>query len=590
MEESSASKVKVKSETPEFFCHLCNISCASALNLQCHFLGMKHKKVEEALRNYKKEKDETTKLEPGIATLQEHVDACKDSEPAVGLEYIYQYNKRTYSVYECKLCECRSGMTHMFMHIIGAKHRLNYLCKHHPKLDTFGPYIPTGHKKISKLKEICLNVEKEFGRQKINVREGFQTFSTDINGGPSVNYNPDSELNQMDYASDDVFGIKKKPKVSEHIITFLELKAAHEADKSAASSSDVVAHNTGESEEVKPVNDTEQEVKATEEEIREENYAEEVPSKVVEVPSKVVEVPSKVVEVPSKVEEVPSKVEEVPSEEPCESSQDFTSNEDLLDYLDHFRIVEIDDATFLIRAVEILSIALIQYQSEKMLCIPISDDEQHKPQNQEAALSVVPPKQDPATQCKKPLFPISQPTEIEPLSQRNKLMFTLSNKAQESDAPSNFDPTTNIFGKKDAQVNRETHSAKTTLSPSAGPAPPGPAPPGPAPPGPAPPGPAPPGPAPPGPAPPGPAPPGPAPPGPAPLGPAPPLFPIPRDDIVKTFFESIKNMEVTEVVTTLNKITTTNPAFKGIHVPSLVRYLTETGKLKSTKSVQQQNQ
>ncbi|XP_069586573.1 uncharacterized protein [Ranitomeya imitator] len=512
MMKSSGSKVKP--EPRSFYCHLCGISCASALNLQTHFLGARHKKVEDAVKNYKKENDESTKREPNLSTLQEHIDACKGAEPAVGLEYIYQYKKPTYSIFECKLCECRSGMTHMFMHVVGAKHRLNYLCKHHPKLDTFGPYIPTASRKIAKLKEICINVEKEFGRQKINVLEGFQGWGLDLNGGSSLNYDPDSELNQMDYTSDDVFETSKKPKVPEHI-TFLELKAAHEADKRAASSSGGVAHNTKESEEVKPINDTEEEITVTEESRGDTDD------------------------------------EEVPSEEPCESNQDFTRNEDILDYLEHFRIVEIDDATFLIKAVEILSTALIQYQSEKMLCVPITDDEEeHKSQKQDLAPSVVPPKQDPKTECKKPLFPISQPSKIEPLSQRNKLMFTLSSsKAQESDATSNFNPTTNIFVKKDAQVNRETPSA-TTFTHSAAQLPPGPAPP----------------------------------------GPAPPVFPIPKDDIVNTFFESIKNMEVAEVVTTLNKITATNPAFKGIHVPSLVRYLTETGKLKSAKSVQKQNQ
>ncbi|XP_073534562.1 uncharacterized protein [Phyllobates terribilis] len=517
MEVSSSSKVKDKPEASAFFCHLCSISCASALNLQTHFLGIKHKKVENAIRNYKKEKkDETTTgLEPPTTTLQEHVDACKDSEPAVGLEYIYQFRKLDHSTYECKLCECHSGMTHMFMHIVGAKHRLNYLCKHHPKLDTFGPYIPTGPKKIGKLKEICIKVEKEFGRQKINVLDGTRSqwsFSTDITGASSVYYDPDSELNQMDFTSDDIFGTSNKPKASEHIITFLELKAAHEADKSAASSDDI-AHNTGESEEVKPVNDTEQEIKDTEEESREESCEE---------------------------------AEEVPSEDPCESFQDFTSNKDLLDFLEHFRILEIDDATFLIRAVEILSIALIQYQSEKMLCVPIYDDpkEQQKSQKPDLAPPVVPPKQDPKTQSTKPLFPISQCIEIEPLSQRNKLLFTVSsNKAEES--TSNFDPTTNIFKKKDPQVNKETPSAKTTFAPPGAQLPP---------------------------------------------GPAPPVLPILKNDVVKTFFESIKNMEVAEVVTTLNKITATNPAFKGIHVPSLVRYLTETGKLKSGKSMQQQTQ
>ncbi|MEE6465504.1 hypothetical protein FKM82_006575 [Ascaphus truei] len=59
----------------------------------------------------------------------------------------------------------------------------------------------------------------------------------------------------------------------------------------------------------------------------------------------------------------------------------------------------------------------------------------------------------------------------------------------------------------------------------------------------------------------------------------PPGFPLPKDEA--NFFASIKKMEVPEVVTTLNNIVATNPAFRGIHVPSLMRHLAESGRLKT---------
>ncbi|MEE6513058.1 hypothetical protein FKM82_020497 [Ascaphus truei] len=59
----------------------------------------------------------------------------------------------------------------------------------------------------------------------------------------------------------------------------------------------------------------------------------------------------------------------------------------------------------------------------------------------------------------------------------------------------------------------------------------------------------------------------------------PPGFPLPKDEA--NFFASIKNMEVPEVMATLNNIAATNPAFRGIHVPSLMRHLSESGRLKT---------
>ncbi|XP_075684303.1 uncharacterized protein LOC142652539 [Rhinoderma darwinii] len=326
MEDSSSSNIEPE---PQFFCHLCSISCASALNLQSHFLGMKHRKVEEAVRNNttgenKTDDEEQIFVKPN-ATLQEQVDACKNSEPALGLEYIYQYKKHGFNTYECKLCECRSGLTHMFMHIVGAKHRITYLSKHHPSLGISGPYIMKGPKKLRKLRETCLTVEKEFGRQKINVMEGMESewsFSTDISGASSVYYNPDSEQEHLDFTTDDFFDTDDKPAASEHDVTFLDLKSAHEASQKAAESSDCISQTAEESEEGKHKKDTENE------ESKKDIHEKEVHSK-----------------------------------EPCESGPNFTNTEELLDFLEHFRILEITDAKFVITVVEMLSIAVVRYKT-----------------------------------------------------------------------------------------------------------------------------------------------------------------------------------------------------------------------------------
>ncbi|KAG8442628.1 hypothetical protein GDO86_011421 [Hymenochirus boettgeri] len=53
------------------------------------------------------------------------------------------------------------------------------------------------------------------------------------------------------------------------------------------------------------------------------------------------------------------------------------------------------------------------------------------------------------------------------------------------------------------------------------------------------------------------------------------------DGAIDVFFNSIKNMEASEVHFVFQKIAATNPAFKGMDIPSLMKYLKETGKLKS---------
>lgn len=57
-------------------------------------------------------------------------------------------------------------------------------------------------------------------------------------------------------------------------------------------------------------------------------------------------------------------------------------------------------------------------------------------------------------------------------------------------------------------------------------------------------------------------------------------FPPSASAATEIFFNSIKNMEEGEVVNVFHKIAATNPAFRGINIPSVIQYLKDTGRLK----------
>ncbi|XP_056376840.1 uncharacterized protein LOC130273676 [Hyla sarda] len=61
----------------------------------------------------------------------------------------------------------------------------------------------------------------------------------------------------------------------------------------------------------------------------------------------------------------------------------------------------------------------------------------------------------------------------------------------------------------------------------------------------------------------------------------PPMFQN-TSDATDAFFNSIKNMNASEVIVILKKIAATNPAFRDINIPSLIKHLQETGRLKSS--------
>ncbi|XP_077039427.1 uncharacterized protein LOC129129332 isoform X2 [Agelaius phoeniceus] len=158
---------EIKKQINPFYCNICKIWCSSALNLQTHFLGAKHRTVEEALKTHGMIKTEgslgkklktTVKLPDFVKTesclgkkvktpvklsdfaplepekfhgqtLEDQLNTCKESEPALGLNYIIEYRTKDNVpfLYECQLCYCKTGLSNMFMHVCGSKHRLAYL-------------------------------------------------------------------------------------------------------------------------------------------------------------------------------------------------------------------------------------------------------------------------------------------------------------------------------------------------------------------------------------------------------------------------------------------------------------------------------
>ncbi|KAM6276327.1 uncharacterized protein M6G45_001324 isoform 2-T4 [Spheniscus humboldti] len=182
-------EAEIKKQVNPFYCNICKIWCASALNLQTHFLGFKHKTVEEALKAHgivktasgSGEQVETPVKLPDYVqteperfhgqTLEEQLNTCKDSEPALGLNYIIEYrSKENFPfLYECQLCHCKTGLSNMFMHVCGSKHRLAYLKQHYPEIAESEEVKGKGSELNRKVRQVALTIEKKEGRKQIKV-------------------------------------------------------------------------------------------------------------------------------------------------------------------------------------------------------------------------------------------------------------------------------------------------------------------------------------------------------------------------------------------------------------------------------------
>lgn len=110
-------------------------------------------------------------------TLEEQLNTCKDSEPALGLNYIIEYRTKDNVpfLYECQLCYCKTGLSNMFMHVCGSKHRLAYLRQHYPEIAQSDEVKGKGSELNRRVRQVGLTIEKKEGRKQIQVVTGVPT-------------------------------------------------------------------------------------------------------------------------------------------------------------------------------------------------------------------------------------------------------------------------------------------------------------------------------------------------------------------------------------------------------------------------------
>ncbi|XP_071410369.1 uncharacterized protein [Pithys albifrons albifrons] len=339
-------ETEIKKQVNPFFCYICKVWCASALNLQTHFHGFKHKMLEEALKSHGIVKTASgpgdqvktpvklpdyVQIEPERLhgqTLEEQLNTCKDSEPALGLNYIIEYRSRDNvpSLYECQLCCCKTGLNSMFMHVCGSKHRLAYLKHHYPEIAESDEVKGKGSELNRKVRQVALTIEKKEGRKQIKV----------VTEAPTMRKRWQESFNADDSPS--------KAKV-QHVDALLS-----NAEKADSKNKD------GE------LPDLVQDEKSVQEEKGKCQKEQAKPDEKVE-PNKAIESSkdnSERCETSKQLQEENKGVEQEHTANP----EEFTSQEELLGYLQSFEILNEDDASFILKVTQTLTDALVEYRQQ----------------------------------------------------------------------------------------------------------------------------------------------------------------------------------------------------------------------------------
>uniref|UniRef100_A0A4W3JHM4 Uncharacterized LOC103186355 n=1 Tax=Callorhinchus milii TaxID=7868 RepID=A0A4W3JHM4_CALMI len=196
-----------------FWCDICKVFCTSAVNLQMHFLGNKHKRIEEVLKwnvaegVVKKvellltETTEPKSVERKIVVtktverktvkpktvekktvaskiqipttvlkpLEYYLNKLKLKRAIVGLNYVVEYHlQHSKRQFECELCHHTSDLSIFIQHIIGSRHMLRYLKRRHP--DTLkGQNWILCKADCKRLNRKALEIEKLYGRGSVTI-------------------------------------------------------------------------------------------------------------------------------------------------------------------------------------------------------------------------------------------------------------------------------------------------------------------------------------------------------------------------------------------------------------------------------------
>lgn len=560
--EPEVKKEKKQHQHP-FYCNICKISCASALNLQTHFLGFKHKTVEEALKAHGIVKTvggtgdqakapiklpDYVQTEPEKfqgQTLEEQLNTCKDSEPALGLEYIIEYRSKEnlLVLYECQLCHCQTGLSNMFMHVYGSKHRLAYLTQHYPEIVESDEIRGRGSELNRRLKQVAAVIEKKEGRKQIKV----------------VTDPPVMKRKWQEY------GYHSKAKVQRmYASTSNEGKAEGDADKNKQITDSTQSLPSQDGKDTQDEQEKSQKEQPKPAEKLNANNADE--SNKADENSK-----GNKTECDdgkqSKGED--KEIQDKEKDDDEIKSEEFTTHKELLGYLQSFEILSEDDASFILKVTQTLTNALVEYRQqgaptnvsldsepnqEKTIehsteqsdatsvdisdCNTgfsanyMSDRRQHpaqQPYDSTAAKSNVSGtfmKKDSqsvnfskkhATNWKRGTFQ----STFTVLSNEESLDSVSATEEQYPSSSQNMSTKKFLSAiERDAPQNSLSDSLRTSY----------------------------------------------------------------ENDVTTEFFNSVRNMDAAEVTATLQKIAATNPAFRGIDIPNVIRILTESGTLRAPNS------
>uniref|UniRef100_A0A8C3LLC0 U1-type domain-containing protein n=1 Tax=Chrysolophus pictus TaxID=9089 RepID=A0A8C3LLC0_CHRPC len=468
-------EAEVKKQVNPFYCNICKIWCASALNLQTHFLGFKHKKVEEALKAHGIVKTASgtgdrvkvpVKL-PGYVqakperyhgqTLEEQLNTCKDSEPALGLNYIIEYRSKDNFpfLYECQLCHCKTGLSNMFMHVCGSKHRLAYLKQHYPEIAESDEVKGKGSELNRKVRQVALTIEKKEGRKQLKV----------------VIETPVIRKRWQEYPNADDSPSKAK-------VQHVDASLSNEEGMDCKIKDGKLPDPIQEEENVQEEQEHCQKEQATPDEKGETNTAvESTKGNLTEEGSS-----SEKCETNMQLQEENEEVEQASAA----AAEEFTSQEELLSYLQSFEILNEDDAAFILKVTQTLTDALVEYRQQAASKKDLLDNEC----NGEEAL--------------------------EHSMEQSELT-----SADISD--SDTDNSSSTSAKKSFSINEEDELQNFSAGS---------------------------------------------------------LDTAYENNITTEFLNSVRNMDVEEVTATLHKIAATNPAFRGMDIPNVVKILTESGTLR----------
>ncbi|XP_044128494.1 uncharacterized protein LOC122922091 isoform X4 [Bufo gargarizans] len=145
-------------------CHLCDTKFDSQREQAEHFNGAFHKFMMSIKRTQMSYLENTK-------TLNEQITETGKKESLIGLEYIYEYAEDSNGVrmYECQLCDTACQSDEIFFHIVGIRHRVLYLVKHHPIMGIEADFDVQNQASYRKLANNALAIEQTHGRKKINV-------------------------------------------------------------------------------------------------------------------------------------------------------------------------------------------------------------------------------------------------------------------------------------------------------------------------------------------------------------------------------------------------------------------------------------